>query len=62
MITLKEVKENEEVKALIKAADFYLERIGYTEHGSRHAGLCAKRAYDILKTLDYDKEKVEMAA
>lgn len=62
MIALKEVKENEEVKALIKAADFYLERIGYTEHGSRHAEVCSQRARYLLKTLGYDKEKVELAA
>ncbi|MCL6500739.1 MAG: HD domain-containing protein [Candidatus Pacearchaeota archaeon] len=62
MITLKEVKENEEVKALVKAADFYLERVGYTEHGSRHVGLCAKRAREILETLGYSKEKIELAA
>ncbi|MCX8194146.1 MAG: HD domain-containing protein [Candidatus Pacearchaeota archaeon] len=62
MITLKEVKENEEIKALIKAADFYLERMGFTEHGSRHAELCAERAKYILETLGYEKEKVELAA
>lgn len=62
MLTLKEIKQNEEIKALIKAADFYLERMGYTEHGSRHAELCAERARKILETLGYEKEKIELAA
>jgi len=61
MITIKEVKKNKKVKELIKATDTYLERIGYTEHGSRHADLCARIAGNILKRLGHDKKEIELA-
>ena len=46
MITLKDVRENSEVDALIRAAQKQLNALGYTEHGHRHISI-SKRAGDI---------------
>ena len=62
MITVKEVRKNPKVKALIQGADDYLERIGYTEHGSRHADLCSRIAQNVLSRLGHSQEDVELAA
>lgn len=61
MITLEEVKNNEEVQALVLGAQKQLNSLGYTEHSSRHVGIVSKRAGDILENLGYPKERVELA-
>lgn len=35
MITLQEIKQNESIKALVRAGNRYLETLGYTDHGPR---------------------------
>ena len=61
-IHLSEVMENPKVKELLRVADSYLDRIGYTEHGFRHARLTAKTARNILEKLDYSRKEAELAA
>jgi metal-dependent HD superfamily phosphatase/phosphodiesterase len=61
-VTLNMVKKDHEVCAYIAQADRYLEIIGYTEHGSRHARLIAKNARNILSELGYNERLCEMAA
>ena len=61
MITLKEVKQNEDARQMINAANNTLEVLGYTEHGLRHVGYVSKAASDILAALGYDKRTVELA-
>ncbi len=61
MITLKDVINNEEVQALVQGAQKQLNSLGYTEHSSRHVGIVSQRAGEILETLDYPKERVELA-
>lgn len=61
MITLKEVKHNKEVDALIKGAQKQLNALGYTEHGHRHISIVSKRAGDILEKLEYPERMVELA-
>ena len=61
MITLKDVKENPEVEALIKGAQKQLNALGYTEHGHRHISIVSKRAGDILEKLKYPERTVELA-
>ena len=56
MITLEEVKKNEEVEALIQGAQKQLDGLGYTEHSHRHISIVSKRAGDILEKLGYDVE------
>ncbi|MCI8273355.1 MAG: HD domain-containing protein [Clostridia bacterium] len=60
MITLEEVKKNEEVKAFIHASQKQLEALGYTEHSYRHVGIVSQRTGDILQKLGYDEKTVEL--
>lgn len=60
MVTFKEVKNNEKIKAYIKKADESLLALGYTEHSFAHVGLVSQRAEYILKTLGYDSRDVEL--
>ncbi len=61
MITLKDVKENPEVDALITGAQKQLNALGYTEHGHRHISIVSKRAGDILEKLGYPERTIELA-
>ena len=61
MITLKDVKENPEVDALIRGAQKQLNALGYTEHAHRHISIVSKRAGDILEKLGYPDRTVELA-
>lgn len=62
MITLQDIKQNEDIKALIRAGNRYLESMGFTDHGPRHVGYVSKTAASILKTLGYSPREVELAA
>lgn len=61
MITLKDIKENKDLDALIRGAQKQLNAIGYTEHGHRHISIVSKRAGDILEKLGYPERTVELA-
>ena len=60
MITLKDIKENKELDALIRGAQKQLNAIGYTEHGHRHISIVSKRAGDILEKLGYPERTIEL--
>ena len=60
MITLEDVKNNEEVQAFISAAQKQLDALGYTEHSNRHIGIVSKRTGEILEKLGYDEKTVEL--
>lgn len=60
--TLEFLASTEEAKFLIEKADKYLENIGYTEHGFRHAKVVSKIAKNILEKLGFSTEIVEIAA
>ena len=62
MITLQEIKQNESIKALVRAGNRYLEPLGYTDHGPRHLGYVSRTASGILKSLGYSEREVELAA
>ena len=47
------VAEDPRLHALIRAADRYLDAIGYTEHGQRHTNLVAQRARDLALGLGH---------
>jgi len=51
VVTLEEVKKNEEVRLLIEMADRYMGVIGYTEHGLRHTALVANIAHNVMSRL-----------
>ena len=61
MVTLEDVKNNLEVQELIKAAQKQLNELGYTEHSTRHVNIVSNRAGRILETLEYPKERIELA-
>lgn len=61
MITLKDIKENQELDSLIRGAQKQLNAIGYTEHGHRHISIVSKRTGDILEKLGYPERTVELA-
>lgn len=61
MITLKDIKENQELDSLIRGAQKQLNAIGYTEHGHRHISIVSNRAGDILEKLGYPERTVELA-
>ena len=60
MITLEDVKQNNEIQSLINAAQEQLDAIGYTEHSNRHINIVADRCGEILKVLGYDDHIVEL--
>ena len=62
MITVEDVKKNEEVKRLIQKSDEILGVIGYTEHGERHASLAANIAFNILTRLKHPEKRAQLAA
>ena len=61
MITLEDIKNNEEIQELIVGAQTQLNALGYTEHSVRHISIVSSRAGRILETLGYDKERIELA-
>ena len=61
MITLEQVKQNEEIKQLILSSQKQLNALGYTEHSVRHINIVSTRAGEVLKNLDYPDERIELA-
>lgn len=61
MITLEDVKKNEEVQALIQGTQKHLKALGYTEHSTRHVSIVSNRAARILETFDYPQDRIELA-
>ena len=61
MITLENIKNNEEVQELIVGAQKQLNALGYTEHSIRHISIVSSRAGRILETLGYPEERIELA-
>lgn len=60
VVTLEDLKNNEEVKALFEIADKQLAELGFTEHSFRHVGLVSKVAGDIMETLGYGEREIEL--
>ncbi len=61
-IILDEVREDPRVKAYIQMADENLGKLGYTEHGFRHADLVARIAGNILQRLGYPQRLQNLAS
>lgn len=61
MITVEDVKNNPEIKALVVGAQKQLNALGYTEHSVRHVTLVSNRAGSVLETLGYPEERIELA-
>jgi len=61
MITLENIKNNEEIQELIIGSQKQLNALGYTEHSVRHISIVSSRAGRILETLGYPEERIELA-
>jgi Uncharacterized conserved protein len=62
MVTLKDIKQNSAIMAMIKAGNRHLEALGYTDHGPRHVSYVSKTAKQVLKELGYSPREMELAA
>ena len=62
LITLQEIKQNESIKALVRAGNRYLDTLGYTDHGPRHLNYVSRTASGVLKSLGYGQREIELAA
>jgi metal-dependent HD superfamily phosphatase/phosphodiesterase len=60
--TLDDVKRDPEVDAFLTKANEYTGIIGYTEHGLRHANLCANIASNVLRRLGFDDRTAQLGA
>lgn len=61
-ISLRDVRNNEKVKAYIEKANEQMAAIGYSEHGLRHASLVAAIARNICLELGFDARTAELAS
>ncbi len=61
MVTLQDVKADQEISQMIESANEVLKMYGYTEHGIRHCGYVSECAARILRELDYPERTVELA-
>ena len=60
MITIEDLRNNEEVNTYIRMADKSLAALGFTEHSFPHVNHVAETAKYILETLDYSQREVEL--
>ena len=60
MITVTDVKNDAEVKAIMYMAENQIEALGFTEHSVRHSSIVSKWAGEILSALGADAHRVEL--
>ncbi len=61
MITIEEIKANEQIRTYIKKADESMLALGYTEHSFAHVTKVSETSKEILLTLGYDAREAELA-
>lgn len=61
IITVHDIKKNEEVKTLLTIAETQMRVLGFTEHSFRHVGIVSGTAGNILEHLGYPEREVELA-
>lgn len=61
MIKFEDIKKNEAIKTYITRADEALGELGYTEHSFAHVMRVADTARQILTTLGYGENEIELA-
>ena len=59
-MTYEEIKQNEEVCALIKKGNENLGVLGFTDHSQAQCTVVAEHAAQILKKLGYSKKDIEL--
>lgn len=60
MITIKDIKNDDDFNYMIQRAQNYLRERGYTEHGFRHVNYVARYTGYILSSLDFETRTVEL--
>ena len=60
-MTYKEIKKNEEIKALIAKGNANLGSLDYTDHSEAHCTLVAERAAYVLQQFGYAEHEIELA-
>lgn len=61
-IIVEDLKKDHEISVYLTCSTEYLGKLGFTEHGKRHATMISNRAYSVLKGLDYQERDCELAA
>jgi len=59
--TYRELLKDKRILYYIERADYFLERMGYTDHGIKHVGWVAQKARDLLLTITGDRRLAELA-
>lgn len=62
VITVEDLMRDTEVSVYLQSSTEFLSRLGFTEHGQRHAFLVSALAYNVLYKLDFSKRDCELAA
>jgi len=60
-ITVADLKQDHEVRVYLASGTEYLSRLGFTEHGHRHASLVSGFSRLVLERLDFDERDCELA-
>jgi hypothetical protein len=61
MLTVKDLKKDAEISALINITEEQLEVLGFTEHSVRHLSIVSNWAGFILKEIDADEREINLA-
>lgn len=61
MVKFADVKNDEEVKAIMFMAESQIEALGFTEHSVRHSSIVSKWAGEILEQIGASPRRVELA-
>jgi metal-dependent HD superfamily phosphatase/phosphodiesterase len=60
-ITVSEIKKSKKVRTFLEQTNINLGAMGYTDHGLRHAAVVSKIAGEILRDLNFNQRKIELA-
>ena len=61
MITVADIKNDEEVKVIMSIAESQIEALGFTEHSVRHSSIVSKWAGEILAAIGAEQRRIELA-
>lgn len=61
MLTVKDLKKDQEIQELLRVTEIELEVLGFTEHSNRHVSIVSKWAGDILRELGGMEREIRQA-
>ena len=61
MITVKDVKIDAEVAAIMRVSERQIEALGFTEHSTRHSSIVSKWSGDILRKIGASERSIQLA-